>query len=83
MSTTEPDRARFSFLDDYCPHCNPAGDQADSCVRLSTLTDPDAVTWHGGKRLICHYQCHGCGHQWRRSDLWNAECAGFDQKGAA
>ena len=77
---TPIDRRHCNYLGDDCGHCNPAGDQADSCVRLHTLVEPDAVTWHGGKRVTCEYRC---GHQWVRSDLWSAEQAGFDQKGAA
>lgn len=69
-----------SYLGDYCSKCNPAGDQADSYVRLFTLVEPEAVTWHGGKRLICEYVCDGCGHTWTRSDLWTAEQAGFNPK---
>ncbi|MDV6308906.1 hypothetical protein R4227_16770 [Gordonia amicalis] len=80
MSTPTADRRHVSYLGDYCAHCNPAGDQADSCVRLLTLVEPDAVTWRGGKRVTCEYRCTGCGHQWARSDLWNAEQAGFDPK---
>lgn len=66
------------WLPDYCPRCNPAGHHADGCVRSATLTEPDAVTWYGGKRLMCEYRCTGCGHQWRRADLWTAKEAGFD-----
>ena len=29
------------------------------------------------------YRCAGCGHQWVRTDLWNAASAGLDQKDAA
>ncbi|BBZ59417.1 MULTISPECIES: hypothetical protein [Mycolicibacterium] len=68
------------WLPDYCPRCNPAGHHADRCVRLATQTEPDAVTWRGGRGLVCDYVCDGCGHQWRRADLWTAECAGFNPK---
>ncbi|MGV7633071.1 hypothetical protein LAUMK42_04413 [Mycobacterium persicum] len=75
-----PDSQRLQFLDDYCPRCNPAGDQADSRVRSATLTEPVRLTWPGGKYVTCDYQCHGCGHQWRRADYWTARSAGFDRK---
>lgn len=77
---TPIDRRHVSYLGDYCGHCNPAGDQADSCVRLSTLMEPDAVTWDGDRRVMCEYVCDHCGYQWTRSDLWSAEQAGFDHK---
>lgn len=77
---TPIDRRHVSYLGDYCPRCNPAGDQADSCVRLRTLVEPDAVTWHGDRRVTCEYRCDRCGHQWTRSDLWSAAQAGFDPK---
>ena len=82
VATTDShsDRRRFQFLDDYCPRCNPLGYQADSRVRSATLTEPTSVTWPGGKYVTCQYQCKGCGHQWRRADLWTAENAGFDPK---
>lgn len=82
VATTDnhPDRRRFQFLDDYCPRCNPAGHYADRRVRLATLTEPTSLIWHGGKRVICRYECHRCGHQWRRADLWTAKEAGFDTK---
>lgn len=60
------------WMPDYCPRCNPAGHHAEGCLRSATLTEPDAVTWHGGKALICEYRCDGCGHQWQRGDLWTA-----------
>ncbi|MDY6871276.1 MAG: hypothetical protein SV966_12440 [Actinomycetota bacterium] len=65
------------WLPDYCPECNPAGHNADRCVRLATQTEPDAVTWRGGKVVVCEYQCDRCGHAWTNSDLWDAQCAGF------
>jgi hypothetical protein len=68
------------FLDDYCPRCNPLGEQAERRVRECSLTAPCAITWHGGKRVICEYECDGCGHQWARHDLWDAQSAGFDPK---
>lgn len=68
------------WLPDYCPRCNPAGHHADRCVRAATQTEPDAVTWTGGKPVICEYQCGSCGHQWQRADLWTAQSAGFDLK---
>ena len=77
---SHPDRRRFQFLDDYCPRCNPLGHHADSRVRLATLTEPEAVSWRGGRRVICAYRCDGCGHPWQRSDLWDAQSAGFDPK---
>jgi hypothetical protein len=80
MSVSTIDRGHVSYLDDYCGHCNPAGDQADSCLRLSTLVEPEAVTWHGNKSVTCDYRCHRCGHRWTRSDLWSAAQAGFDAR---
>lgn len=77
---TPIDRRHVNYLGDYCGNCNPAGDQADSCVRLHTLVEPDAVTWHGDRRVTCEYVCDHCGHRWTRSDLWSAEQAGFDPK---
>lgn len=80
MATTtgdQRDRRRFEFLDDYCPRCNPAGHFADSRVRSASLTEPTRLTWRGGKPVICHFRCGGCGHTWRRADLWDAQCAGF------
>lgn len=68
------------WLPDYCPRCNPAGHRADRCVRMATETEPDAVTWRGGKGVVCEYMCDGCGHTWTRSDLWDAQSAGFDPK---
>lgn len=65
------------WLGDYCPRCNPAGEQADRCARQCSLTEPDAVTWRGGMRLVCDYECGRCGHQWRRADLWTPENLGF------
>ncbi|MGH3556411.1 MAG: hypothetical protein ACRDTK_02685 [Mycobacterium sp.] len=44
------------------------------------MTEPDAVTWRGGNRLICEYRCEHCGHPWQRADLWDAQCAGLDPK---
>lgn len=83
MTTTierQPDSRRVEFLPDYCPHCNPAGDQADSRARLAALTEPTSITWHGGRRLVCEYRCDTCGHPWVRTDLWTAEQAGFDSQ---
>lgn len=85
MSTTAKDRPATTpvdpfhdfWLPDYCPRCNPLGHNADRCTRLATETEPDAVTWRGGRRLVCEYVCDHCGHQWRRADLYTAECAGF------
>jgi len=65
------------WLPDYCPECNPAGHYADACVRLCTQTEPEAVTWRGGSRLVCEYRCHRCSHQWTRRDLWTPENLGF------
>lgn len=78
--TDRPHPDPILFLDDYCPRCNPLGEQADSRVRECSLTAPDAITWHGGKRMICEYECGCCGHQWRRGDLWTAAEAGFNRK---
>lgn len=75
-----PDRRRLQFLEDYCPSCNPAGHHADSRVRRASLTEPTALIWSGGKYVVCRYQCARCAHQWRRSDLWDAQSAGFDSK---
>lgn len=71
---------RLQFLEDYCPRCNPAGDQADSRFRAATLTEPIRLTWPGGKYVTCEYRCGSCGHQWQRDDLWTARSAGFDPK---
>ncbi|GAB3024954.1 hypothetical protein [Mycobacterium bourgelatii] len=68
------------FLPDYCPRCNPLGHYADSRDRVASLTEPTSVTWRGGKYVVCRYRCDGCGHQWRRADLWDAQSAGFDPK---
>lgn len=67
-----------TWMGDYCPACCPPGDQADRCTRLAAMTEPDAVIWTGGKRLICEYHCDRCGHDWQRPDLWDAASAGFD-----
>ncbi|WP_409437225.1 hypothetical protein [Mycobacterium sp. SMC-14] len=67
----------LAFLDDYCAACNPLGHYADSAVRLASLTEPEALTWHGGMRVLCRYRCVRCGHRWRRSDLWDARSAGL------
>ncbi|BBZ64516.1 hypothetical protein MMON_58170 [Mycolicibacterium monacense] len=75
-----PGSRRLDYLPDYCPRCNPAGDRADRPVRLASLTEPTSITWPGGRRLICEYQCNACSHQWVRTDLWSAEQAGFDPK---
>jgi hypothetical protein len=60
------------WLPDSCPACMAAG-----CDRHTTLTEPDAVTWSGGKRLLCLYRCGVCGHAWRQADLWTADCLGL------
>ena len=73
-------RRSIDYLPDYCPHCNPAGDQGDSRIRLASLAEPMSITWPGGRRLICRYRCDRCGHQWTRTDLWSAEHAGLDPK---
>ena len=78
--TSEGSQHSIQFLPDYCPRCNPLGHKADSRIRLSTLTEPNAVTWRGGKRVTCEYSCAHCCHTWTRSDLWSAEQAGFDPK---
>jgi hypothetical protein len=70
----------IDYLPDYCDKCNPLGDQGDSRIRLASLTEPTSITWPGGRRLICRYRCDGCGHQWKRSDLWSAAHAGLDPK---
>ncbi|WP_156298250.1 hypothetical protein [Mycobacterium paragordonae] len=79
MPENHPPHSQFrdSWLPDYCPRCNPAGDQADRRVRLASMTEPDAVTWHGGKRVICDYVCDRCSYSWTRRDLWDARSAGF------
>ncbi|ANE80154.1 hypothetical protein A7U43_13255 [Mycobacterium adipatum] len=84
--TITPEAAQFHDLwcGDYCPTCNPAGEHADRCARQCSLTEPDAVTWGGGVRLLCEYVCDRCGHQWRRADLWTPENLGFvPQRSAA
>lgn len=78
----QPGSRRLDYLPDYCPRCNPAGDQADRPVRLASLSEPTSVTWNGGRRLLCRYRC-GCGHGWTRTDLWTAEQAGFDPQRSA
>jgi hypothetical protein len=80
ISNDRNSESRIQFLDDYCPRCNPLGYHADSRVRLASLTEPTSVTWPRGKHAICAYHCGGCGHDWQRTDLWTAECAGFDRK---
>ncbi len=65
------------WLPDYCPTCNPAGHHADRCTRQCTQTEPEAVTWRGGKGLVCEYVCDSCGHRWTRRDLWTAENLGL------
>jgi hypothetical protein len=76
----QPDRRSIEFLPDYCPRCNPLGHHADSRIRLASLTEPTSITPRGRKRPVCEYRCDGCGHQWRRADLWTAEEAGLDPK---
>ena len=68
----------IEFLPDYCPRCNPLGHHADSRIRLASLNDPTSITWSGGSSVNCDYRCHACRYEWRRSDLWTAEEAGFD-----
>ncbi|MCQ4360628.1 hypothetical protein KQR54_05615 [Mycobacterium gordonae] len=77
------DGFRDFWLPDYCPSCNPAGHHADSCTRRASQTEPDAITWRGGKRLVCEYYCDQCGHQWMRGDLWTASEAGFNPRKAS
>ena len=76
-TTTDTVADPLHWMPDYCPRCNPSGHHADSCVRLATLTEPDAITWYGGTRLVLEYVCDGCGHRWQRADLWGAGEAGF------
>lgn len=86
MITIERQRGdcrRIDFLPDYCPQCNPLGDQADRPVRLAALMEPTTVSWPGGRRVTCAYACSRCGHHWTRNDLWDAASAGFDRKDAA
>ena len=60
------------WMPDYCPECLASG-----CDRRAVMTEPDAVTWHGGKALVCDYVCTACEHQWQRDDLWTAQYAGI------
>lgn len=76
----QPGSRSIDYLPDYCPHCNPLGDQADRPVRLASLTEPTEVRWGGGRFAECEYRCPRCGHQWTRTDLWDAEQAGFTAK---
>lgn len=76
-STTTPSPFHDFWLPDYCPKCNPLGHNAARCVRLATETEPDAVTWRGGKGVVCEYECTRCAHTWTRSDLWDARSAGL------
>ena len=76
-STYLDTRQRILFLDDYCECCCPAGHFADRRDRLAALTEPVAITWHGGRQLIVEYQCAICGHRWRRDDLWSASDFGL------
>ncbi|MFT9527254.1 hypothetical protein ACM0AU_22400 [Mycobacteroides abscessus subsp. abscessus] len=71
-------RRSIDYLPDYCPQCNPLGDQADRPVRLAALTEPTSITWPGGRRLLCEYRCGTCRHPWVRTDLWTAEQAGLN-----
>ncbi|BBX15222.1 hypothetical protein CRI77_22415 [Mycolicibacterium duvalii] len=80
MTTTAPDTRRWQFLDDYCPQCNPLGHNADSRVRLASLTEPTEVRRSGSTGAVCRYVCTLCGHTWTRSDLWTAQSAGLDTK---
>lgn len=77
-TTTPPVDPFFDFwLPDYCPRCNPLRHNADRCLRLASETEPDAVTWTGGKKLVCEYNCDRCGHEWQRADLWTADALGL------
>ncbi len=76
-NVTTPSPFYDFWLPDWCPQCNPAGHHADRCTRLATETEPDAVTWTGGKQLVCEYNCDRCGHRWQRADLWTAEALGL------
>jgi len=75
--TVQRSERSLAYLDDYCPRCNPAGHRADSRARLASLTEPTSLTWRGGRRVVCRYRCDRCGHQWRRTDLWDARSAGL------
>lgn len=70
----------IEFLPDYCPRCNPLGHHADSRARLASLTEPIRVSLIARNRVVCEYRCNGCGHEWRRADLWDAQSAGFGAK---
>lgn len=67
-----------TWMGDYCPACCPPGDQAGRCTRPGRNDRAGRRGLDRGKRLICEYCCDRCGHQWRRSDLWDAASAGFD-----
>ncbi|MDV3291916.1 hypothetical protein [Mycobacterium avium] len=75
MTTTAPKVDGFHdfWMPDYCPMCLARG-----WDRRATLTEPDAVTWYGGKALICEYRCDCCGHAWERPDLWTAANFGLE-----
>lgn len=79
-TTPKVDPFQDFWLPDYCPKCNPAGVYADSRLRAASMTEPDAVTWRGGRQLLCEYVCDCCGHTWTRGDLWTAAEAGYDPK---
>ena len=74
-NTPRADPFHDFWMPDYCPVCLAAG-----CDRRTVMTEPDAVTWHGGKRVLCEYRCEGCGHGWQRGDLWTARSAGLGPK---
>jgi hypothetical protein len=86
MSTTAatiivlPPAASDVWMSDWCLQCNPDGFCADWPVRRASFTAPSPVTWDGGKRVTCHYECPRprCGHKWT-SD-WPASCVGLDPK---
>lgn len=75
--TRQPSPFHDFWLPDWCPRCNPAGHFADACTRQCSQTEPEAVTWNGGRTLLCEYVCDSCGHRWQRADLWTAENLGF------
>ncbi|MDP7727630.1 hypothetical protein [Mycobacterium sp. TY813] len=72
-TTPKADPFHDFWLPDYCPACLASG-----CDRRDVMTEPDALIWTGGKRLICEYECDRCGHTWVRPDLWTAECFGLE-----
>ena len=72
----------FDLAVDYCPTCNPLSHNADSCLRAATLTEPEAMTWGGGKLVVCEYRCALCGHRWT-SRRWSAKQFGLKNRSAA